>query len=632
MHTFQQRHARELPVWHDMAWFPWVRQVVLVAIVIICTLTVFYWIEFDVRYTVGVGASPLHGGYGDEHSGNLRYRYTDGNTLLMIPQVGAAPQIVTLKLAGPNLSQPRPVQLAVAGRRLVLGEVRDLRVYHILAPTDEQGTLRLRITGPTAPFAADKRELGALITQANLRSPAATLPPAFAVLSALFVCTLVIGGLAPVRVRTSGWLACGVALAVATSIGLARGHVEFPPLWWQLGLTAFVMTLAAVLRSGWFAKAQPLALVGAVFGFWRVGLWLVAAFGIWFSDWVAQVGALLTRDGNDYDRSQVIWDTLVQGWVQWDSEHYSRIARSGYTFQGVRWPNIAFFPLYPLLINLLAPVTANNVGIAGVLLSNVALIAALYLLYDLVVRDFGRITALFTLVFVLCIPTAVFYVALYSESLALLLTVAAVWALRRERWWLAGAAGMVLTLTRVPGIFIAPVLALCYLQACGWRWRMVRWSLLAAGLPPLGLLGFMAFQWSKFGTPFAFMQAQAAWENALSPPWVLPMNLWTMLTTKPAWPNTLFQVGFYLLFVALIAIALRRLPLAYGLTTALLLLPPLLSSWTWSVSRHMLIGIGAYIVLAQWADRPWRRWALLAGMLPLLILTTLLFVNGWWIA
>jgi hypothetical protein len=128
------------------------------------------------------------------------------------------------------------------------------------------------------------------------------------------------------------------------------------------------------------------------------------------------------------------------------------------------------------------------------------------------------------------------------------------------------------------------------------------------------------------------MQAQRAWENYLSAPWVLPLTLIETIGTSPDWPILLFQALFYVVFVSLTVVALRRLPLAYGWTMALFLLPPMLSSWQWSVSRHVLIGFPAFIVLAQWAERTWARRVILVVMLPLLIVATLLFVNGFWIA
>ncbi|MBC8161371.1 MAG: hypothetical protein H7Z42_09145, partial [Roseiflexaceae bacterium] len=425
-------------------------------------------------------------------------------------------------------------------------------------------------------------------------------------------------------------LLAALALAGAVAIVAVRGRVELPPLIWQALLAAYLVAVAWLLRTGWWTRARPMLAVTVMFGVWRVGMWLIASFGLWFSGAINTLGTLLSRDGNLYEREQLAWNTVVQSWAQWDSEHYTVIASSGYTFLGVRWPNIAFFPLYPLLLKPLV-IFGVSASLAGVIVANAALLAALLLLYDLAAGDFGRRTALWSVLFVLAMPTSFFFGAVYTESLALLLLIGVLWAMRRERWWLAGAAGCALALTRLPGVLVVAAIGICYMQALGWQWRAVRWPVLAAALPALGLAGFMAYQWASFGTPFAFLQAQQAWENQLSAPWVLPGTLIEKIAGGQAWPIVAFQGLFYLSFIGLAAVA-WRLPLAYGLTTTLLLAPALLSSWVWSVSRHVLIGVGAYIVLALLAERRWARWALLAVMLPLLVLATLLFVNGWWIA
>jgi Gpi18-like mannosyltransferase len=323
---------------------------------------------------------------------------------------------------------------------------------------------------------------------------------------------------------------------------------------------------------------------------------------------------------------------LVGSWVHWDSTHYLAIASTGYEFQGKEWPNIAFFPLYPLLIRAAAPFVGGDVALAGVLVAQLAFFAALLLLYDLLAHDFGAAVAYRSLVLLLVVPTSFFFVAAYSESLALLLLVAAVWALRRKRWWLAGAAGLLLALTRLPGVLIAPILVVAYLHDRGWNWRAIRAPIAAALLPPLGLALFMLFQWWRFDTPFAFLIAQQKWKNHLSLPWVLPRTLIDQIFIYQNWPMALFQSLFWVGFVALTIAALVRLPPLYSLTLVLFLLPPFLSSWPWSISRHVLLGFPAFIILARWTERPLARRVLFLGLLALLALATVLFVNAFLVA
>lgn len=376
--------------------------------------------------------------------------------------------------------------------------------------------------------------------------------------------------------------------------------------------------------------------VCTLFLVWRLALWLIGGLGVWYSRALHPIAEFFAPDGYIVERQALIkefvWRTFVANWVQWDSFHYQDIALSGYTFHNRRWPTIAFFPLYPSLTRIFFPLVGRHIEIAALLVSHLAFFAALWLLYDLLAHDFSHVVAYRTLVFLLVFPTSVYFGAAYTESLALMLVVAALWALRRQHWWVAGAAGFLLTLTRLPGVLIAPILAVTYLQHHHWRWRSIRLPFLAVLLPPLGLALFMLFQWWRFDTPFAFMIAQRKWDNALSPPWVMPARLIEALRIWPEWPITAFELVVWGMFIGLTLLALLRLPLPYGLTALLLVLPPYLSSWYRSLPRHVLIAFPAFVVLAMLAERPWVRNMLFGSMLILLAIATVLFVNGFWLA
>ncbi len=317
---------------------------------------------------------------------------------------------------------------------------------------------------------------------------------------------------------------------------------------------------------------------------------------------------------------------------QWDSERYQAIALSGYRFIGEKWPNIAFFPLYSLLIRLFLPLSGHNVAIAALLISNFALLTAVLLMYDLLACDFGSVVAYRSVVLLLLFPTSFYFVAGYTETLALLLSLAAVWAMRRQRWWLAGAVGGLLALTRVPGVMITPILGIAYLEHHGWRWRSIRAPLLAVLLPPLGLGLFMLYQLWRFDTPFAFLIAQQNWNNGAAPPWVIPSKIFRAIWDSPEWEMAALQLGVWISFIVLTLLALRRLPLVYGLTGLLLLLPAYLANQRGSLPRHVLIGFSAFVILAMAGKQLWLHWLIMATLLPLLVILTLLFVNGFGIA
>jgi hypothetical protein len=401
---------------------------------------------------------------------------------------------------------------------------------------------------------------------------------------------------------------------------------------WLLGASVFAAIISLSYVEG-RRFATPLYGIATLFIVWRVALWLIAGIGVWYSNSVYPYGQMITGAGDPVDRQNFIWNTIIESWLYWDGGHYLTIALNGYTFYDVEWPNIAFFPLYPLLIRLFLPVTAGDAGVAALLVSHLALFCALLLLYDLLARDFNSAIAYRTLILVLVFPTSLFFVAAYSESLAFALSVAVLWAVRRQRWWLAGVAGFFLTLTRLPGVMVAPLIALTYLQHHNWRWHALHADILAVLLPPLGLALFMLYQWLEFGTPVAFMLAQRNWDSHVSPPWVIPQNLfmWIRDAVSPR-PMLIFQAIVWASFIGLTLLAFWRLPLPYGLLALLMLVPPYLQNRVHALPRYVLLAFPAFVILAIFAERLWIRRLVIGILVPLVAIAVLLFVNRFWLA
>jgi len=144
--------------------------------------------------------------------------------------------------------------------------------------------------------------------------------------------------------------------------------------------------------------------------------------------------------------------TLLTNWNHWDGANYIRIAQYGYQTR----LDVAFFPLFPLLIALIAHVLGSwSYLIVGVLLSNAALLGALLVLYQMVVDATDDRTALRTVLYLCIFPTAFYFFAPYNESLFLLLITGSFLAMRRQRWAVAGILGFLAALTRSAGLLLA---------------------------------------------------------------------------------------------------------------------------------------------------------------------------------
>ena len=244
----------------------------------------------------------------------------------------------------------------------------------------------------------------------------------------------------------------------------------------------------------------------------RLFLWSRAA--IWLLALVVVVGfdgALNARRG-EWDSSRLHeLGSAVDVWARWDSDWFLRIAENGYS-----WPSStpAFFPLYPLLVAGLGRLLLGHYVLAGVLVSLAAGPAAFVLLYRLTSLRLGEEAARHTVLFLAVAPTSLFFGAVYSESLFLLLAVAAFLLAERGRFWQAGAAAGLALLTRSAGVALLPALVVLAWRAPDRR-RVARgrrrWRRSSSRSTPLVLAIWI-------GHPLAFLDAQkVVWERRLSP-------------------------------------------------------------------------------------------------------------------
>ena len=171
-----------------------------------------------------------------------------------------------------------------------------------------------------------------------------------------------------------------------------------------------------------------------------------------------------------------------------------RCTTSTIATQGYQGTDMAFFPLFPLLINILGSLAGNHL-VAGLLISNASFFFGLLYLYKLLEHEYDRSVARRAIFYVSIFPSAVFFSAVYTESLFFMLTVASFYYMRSHRWWLAGAIGLFAAMTRVEGVLlVVPFLIEWFAQYKPRLSALIR-QLIPGGLIPLGLSIYMAYLW-----------------------------------------------------------------------------------------------------------------------------------------
>lgn len=358
----------------------------------------------------------------------------------------------------------------------------------------------------------------------------------------------------------------------------------------------------------------------------RVALMLVVVLG---SAWSGVDGGLRAASPGTWLEQRFVW---------WDSLHFVRIAELGYLPPGLPCCDQAYFPGYPLLIRLVMPVVGGDAAVAALVVTAVAGVAAVILLWRWVSDELGPEAARTAVIVLSVAPYGLFLSAAYSESLFLALSVGAWWAAGRRRWWLAGLVAGGAALVRVNGLFLLAGLAVMYvvqLRADGRR--RPRLDVLALLVPVAAVLAWVGYLAAITGSANAWQEAQArGWSRSTAWPWQGLLAGWRSIHTASTqdlvvsrWADLLFTVAGLALLAVLLA--RRRWPEAtyVGISVGVLVCSTLIVS----APRYALTWFPAYPLLAEtFQRRPALRRAVAAVSLPVLGLLALSFARHEWVA
>ena len=222
--------------------------------------------------------------------------------------------------------------------------------------------------------------------------------------------------------------------------------------------------------------------------------------------------------------------------------------------------------------------------------------AAFVLLYRLTCLRLGGDAARHTVLFLAVAPTSLFFGAVYSESLFLLLAVATFLLAERGRFWAAGARG---------GARAADPVGRSRPPAGARRARLARAptggaSLAGVAVAPLLFAIYPVVLAVWIGHPLAFLDAQkVVWERRLSPAGPLGGVVAALQDRE------LLDLGVALALIALGVVAWRRIGPAYGLYTLTSVALPLTfvsdKVPLWSMQRFAVVVFPAFMALATLA-------------------------------
>ena len=329
----------------------------------------------------------------------------------------------------------------------------------------------------------------------------------------------------------------------------------------------------------------------------------------------------------------------LDGWTRWDAGWYHHIATHGYVDQTVGpagQRNVAFYPLYPLTMRL-ASLPGLDPLAAGILVSNLAFLAALLLLHRMVRARFGADAAFRCVLLLSVFPFSFYFSAVYSEGLFLLLAVGSLYLAQQGRWAAASLCALLCGATRAPGLALAPALGLLYLERIRFDPRKLRPDVLWLGLSLLGPVLFYAYLHVQFGDPWlAFKATRVAgwWQGGFS---LKPIEravraLRSIENLRTGQFPVVYDLNLLAAALCLGSLVpvFRRQPLAWGVFSLLIVASGVLQPGGWG--RYVL---SAFPVFLAWALALESRLAFAGAVVVstlLLALLTILYTHWYWVA
>ena len=368
--------------------------------------------------------------------------------------------------------------------------------------------------------------------------------------------------------------------------------------WWMPRPTLFtrvIATLRAIRAAPGVREALPLTIAS------RFGVLLVGFLAVSLLGYRTDVDVPWRIHENEILNLPARWDT---GW-------YLGVATHGYEWSAARdtqQQNIAFFPLYPMLMRYGSLLLARDAMWTGVLIAWLSFFGALVYLFRMARDRFGAAQAVTSIALLAAYPFAFFFSTAYTEALFLLTMVGACYHFERNQLWQAGLWGLAAGLTRPNGCLLSIVLGVMALRSA---WPLRSWTrlfgfadrLAVAATPGLGMLIYSTYIYFLTGNPFQWIVQNAAWGRVYrsldmfvvqQAQTIGQEGLYTYAATRTLEAVQLVAVLFVM--VSIVPVFLR-VGLAYGVLILVNIVPPLLMGGLLSMGRVTSVLFPAFLWL-----------------------------------
>jgi hypothetical protein len=356
-------------------------------------------------------------------------------------------------------------------------------------------------------------------------------------------------------------------------------------------------------------------------------------------------------------RVLLILVAVVDGWLHtrsftheignWDGYWYQLMAHHGYPGHVIHGKStLGFFPLYPILMAGLMPLTFGSATTAGLIISTIGGLFAAILMQELATQWWDEAAGRRAAVLFCLFPGSVVFSMVYTEGILIPLAMGSLLAMQHRRWLLAGVLGAFATaanVTAVPLILAGGVVALLAIRRStqeGRRLfdRQTLKPLLAPVLSGVGIAAFAIYLWRHTGSPTASLTAQrTGWQEKTD--LFAVVHLVTRLAKQISFSHfdspainmnyVVGLVGVFVLVGGLVLLCKRRgrVPLEVFLYTLGVTYLMITSEYVPPNPRLLITAFPVVVVYARYIDGKRFKW--LCGLMTVLLieLSALTFVG-----
>lgn len=347
-----------------------------------------------------------------------------------------------------------------------------------------------------------------------------------------------------------------------------------------------------------------------------------------------------------YKAIGVILPYYIMVWANLDGLHYLRIATSGYLLN-----QNSFFPLYPIVISVLANITHVPHLISALFVSYFSFFSSLFIIYKLMVLDKkSRLFNLFLLV-ILFFPTSLFYGAVYNDALFLLLASTTIYFAREKKIILSSFFGGLACLARLNGLVL---IFLIFAEALDLDWKnvtnkkvvkllsvkkIVKTRAYSIVVLPLAFLSYLIYTNIYFNSWKIIFSSMKVWGQDKV---TFPLQVfWRYIKILFIYPHfdlvyiiAWLEFLFVLLYVGLIIYSYKKIRLSYWVFFVISITLPSLTGTFQGMPRYGLHLYPFFLSLTLFLDKRHTLLKLLyfAISITLLFIYTALFTRGFFVA